>query len=158
MPIHVELVTQERKVFDDPECDIVVIPAVEGEMGVLPGHAPILTTMSFGELVIRKGNAEERYAIYGGVVDVRPDKVVILADLAESSFAIDAEKARAARERAENLMRDGVPADENHQALLELRRAELQLKVANKMQGRSSSVLRIVEQDDRDTAVDIVDW
>lgn len=150
MPIHVELVTQERKVFEDEACDKVQIPAVEGEMGVLPGHAPVLTTMGFGELVITKGNAEERYAIYGGVVDVRPNKVVILADLAESSFAIDAEKARAARERAQQLVKDGVPDDQNHQALLELRRAELQLKVHNKMQGRSSSVLRIVEQDDRD--------
>jgi F-type H+-transporting ATPase subunit epsilon len=150
MPIHVELVTQERKVFEDAACDMVVIPGVEGEMGVLPGHAPVLTTMSFGELIIRKGNAEERYAIYGGVVDIRPDKVVVLADLAESSFAIDAEKARAARERAQNLVREGVPEDQNRQALLELRRAELQLKLHNKMQGRSSSVLRIVDQDDRD--------
>jgi F-type H+-transporting ATPase subunit epsilon len=150
MPIHVELVTQERKVFEDPACDMVIIPAVEGEMGVLPGHAPILTTMSFGELVIRKGNAEERYAIYGGVVDVRPDKVIILADLAESSFAIDAEKAGAARERAQQMMRDGVPADDNRDAALELRRAELQLKVHNKMLGRSASVLRIVEQEDRE--------
>jgi F-type H+-transporting ATPase subunit epsilon len=150
MPIHVELVTQERKVFDDAACDMVIIPAVEGEMGVLPGHAPILTTMSFGELVIRKGNAEERYAIYGGVVDVRPDKVIILADLAESSFAIDAEKATAARERAQRMMRDGVPEDENRDALLELRRAELQLKVHNKMSGRGGTVLRIVEQDERE--------
>jgi F-type H+-transporting ATPase subunit epsilon len=151
MPIHVELVTQERKVFEDPACDMVIIPAVEGEMGVLPGHAPVLTTMTFGELVIRKGNAEERYAIYGGVVDVRPDKVVILADLAESSFAIDAEKANAARDRAQQMMRDGVPADENRDALLELRRAELQLKVHNKMAGRGGgSALRIVEQEDRE--------
>lgn len=150
MPIHVELVTQERKVFEDSEIDMVVIPAVEGEMGVLPGHAPVLTTMGFGELVIRKGNAEERYAIYGGVVDIRPDKVVILADLAESSFAIDAEIARAARERAQNMVRDGVPEEENREAILELRRAELQLKVHNKMAGRSANVLRIVEQDDRD--------
>jgi F-type H+-transporting ATPase subunit epsilon len=150
MPIHVELVTQERKVFEDEACDMVVVPAVEGEMGVLPGHAPVLTTMGFGELIIRKGNAEERYAIYGGVVDVRPDKVVILADLAESSFAIDGEKARAARERVQQLVRDGVPEDQNRQALLELRRAELQLKLHNKMQGRSSAVLRIVDQDDRD--------
>jgi len=150
MPIHVELVTQERKVFEDEAVDKVQIPAIEGEMGVLPGHAPVLTTMGFGELVITKGNAEERYAIYGGVVDVRPNKVVILADLAESSFAIDAEKARAARERAQGLVRDGVPEDQNRQALLELRRAELQLKLHNKMQGRSGNVLRIVEQDERD--------
>ena len=61
MPIHVELVTQERKVFDEPEADMVIIPATEGEMGILPHHAPVLTTMGFGELVVRKGPAEERF-------------------------------------------------------------------------------------------------
>jgi F-type H+-transporting ATPase subunit epsilon len=149
MPIHIELVTQERKVFEDKEVDSISLPGIEGEMGIRPGHAPVLTTLGFGEMVVRKGNAEERYAIYGGVVDVRPDKVVVLADLADSSFAIDAERARAARERAEQMIRDGVPEDENRDALLQLRRAELQLKVSNKMRNRGSA-MRIVEQDDRD--------
>lgn len=149
MPIHIELVTQERKVFDEPEADIVLIPATEGEMGVLPGHAPVLTTMTFGELVVRKGNAEERFAIYGGVVDVRPDKVVALADLAESSFAIDVEKAQQARERARQLLDEGVPENENRQVVLELRRAELQLRVSNKLRSRTPA-LRIVEQEDQE--------
>lgn len=147
--LHVELVTQERKVFDDTEIDKVVVPGAEGEMGILPGHAPILTTMSFGELIITKGNAEERYAIYGGVVDVRPDKVVVLADLAESSFNIDAEQARAARERARQMIEEGVPEEENREAILELRRAELQLKLSSKVSSRGS-MMRIVDQDDRD--------
>ncbi|MCA9912391.1 MAG: ATP synthase F1 subunit epsilon [Anaerolineae bacterium] len=149
MPIHVELVTQERKVFDEPEADYVSVPAVEGEMGVLPHHAPVLTTMTFGELVVRKGNAEERFAIYGGVVDVRPDKVVVLADLAESSFDIDTEKAQAARERARQLIESGVPEEQNRTAVLELRRAELALKISNNMRNRSS-VLRIVTQEEND--------
>ena len=148
MPIHVELVTQERKVFDDKEVDSISIPGIEGEMGIRPGHAPVLTTLGFGELVIRKGNAEERYAIYGGVVDIRPDKVVVLADLADSSFAINEEMARAARERAQQMMRDGG-AGVDREALLELRRAELQLKVTSKVRNRGN-VMRIVEQDDRD--------
>src|SRR5687768_1907892 len=118
MPIHVEIVTQERKVFEEPEADMVIIPAVEGEMGVLPRHAPVLTTLGFGELIVRKGSAEERFAIYGGVVDVRPDKVVVLADLAESSFNLDLEAIEAARERAATMMREGVPADQNRDALL----------------------------------------
>lgn len=149
MPIHVELVTQERKVFDEPEADIVVVPAQEGEMGVLLGHAPVLTTMTFGELVVRKGNAEERFAIYGGVVDVRPDKVVVLADLAESSFDIDVEKAEAARERARKMMEEGVPEEQNRDAVLALRRAELQLKASRKARDKSGG-LRIVNQEDRD--------
>jgi F-type H+-transporting ATPase subunit epsilon len=149
MPIHVELVTQERKVFEETEADIVVLPGIEGEMGVLPGHAPVLTTLNFGEMVVRKGNAEERFALYGGVVDIRPDKVVVLADLAESSFVIDEEMARAARERARQLMEEGVPDADNRQAMLELRRAELQLKVSNKMRGRTGG-MRIVDQDERE--------
>jgi F-type H+-transporting ATPase subunit epsilon len=150
MPIHVELVTQERKVFEEAEADIVIIPASEGEMGVLPGHAAVLTTLGFGELIIRKGDAEERFAIYGGVVDVRPDKVIVLADLAESSFDIDSEKARAARERAAQMVTDGVPEDENRGTVLELRRAELALKVSNKVSNRGSA-LRIIKQEDRET-------
>lgn len=149
MPIHIELVTQERKIFEETEADMIILPAVEGEMGVLPGHAPVLTTLSFGEMIVRKGSAEEYFAIYGGVVDVRPNKVVVLADVAESSFGINEEKAREARERAQKLMAEGVPDVENRQAMMELRRAELQLKVSNKMRGRSSH-LRIVDQDERE--------
>lgn len=147
MPIHIELVTQEAKIFDEPAADMVLVPAVEGEMGVLPNHAPVLTTLSFGELVVRKGEAEERFAIYGGVVDVRPDKVVVLADLAESSFALDLEKAQAARERARVLLEEGSPGAENRQAELELRRANLAVRLSQKVRSRGSQ-LRIVEQDE----------
>ena len=149
MPIHVELVTQEKKVFEEPEADIVVIPAAEGEMGVLPHHAPVLTTLGFGELIIRKGRAEERFAIYGGVVDVRPDKVVILADLAESSFDLDVEAAEKARETAAEMMAKGVPEETNRRAALELRRAELSLRIHRKIQS-SGPVMRIIEDDNNE--------
>lgn len=148
MPIHVELVTQERKVFEEPEADMVIIPAAEGEMGVLPHHAPVLTTLGFGELVIRKGSAEERFAIYGGVVDVRPDKVVVLADLAESSFALDMEAIEEARSSAARMLAEGPPPELNREATLALRRAELNMKIARKMQSRSGPVIRIVEDED----------
>ncbi len=148
MPIHVEIVTQERKVFEEREADMVIVPGSEGEMGVLPHHAPVLTTMGYGELIVRKGNKEERFVIYGGVVDIRPDKVVALAYLAESSFALDEEKIEAARSRAAKMMAEGVPEAENRTAALELRRAELALKVKNKLKSRSASILRIVSEDD----------
>lgn len=149
MPVHVEVVTQERKVFEETQADMIIVPGAEGEMGVLPHHAPVLTTMGFGELIVRKGSAEERFVIYGGVVDVRPDKVVVLADLAESSFELDEEKIEAARQRASKMMQEGVPPDLNREAALALRRAELALKVRNKLKSRGSSILRIV--DDRDS-------
>ncbi|MDX2160127.1 MAG: ATP synthase F1 subunit epsilon [bacterium] len=150
MPIAVEIVTQEKLVFSEPEADMVLIPAAEGEMGVLPRHAPVLTTLGFGELVVRKGRAEERFAIYGGVVDVRPDKVVVLADLAESSYEIDADAIEAARTRAAEMMKEGVPAEQNREAALALRRAEMALKIQRRVQGRGSQALRIIEEREKD--------
>ncbi|MBL8155540.1 MAG: ATP synthase F1 subunit epsilon [Anaerolineae bacterium] len=152
MPIHVEVVTQEKKVFEEREADMVLVPGSEGEMGVLPHHAPVLTTMGFGELVIRKGNREERFVIYGGVVDIRPDKVVALAYLAESSFALDEQRIEAARASAAQMSREGVPPEQNRAAQLALRRAELALKVKAKLKSRGTSILRIVEDDGSQTS------
>ncbi|MDX1993529.1 MAG: ATP synthase F1 subunit epsilon [bacterium] len=147
MTIHVEIVTQEKKVFEELAADMVLIPAAEGEMGVLPRHAPVLTTLGFGELVVRKAGREERFAIFGGVVDVRPGKVVVLADLAASSYDLDEAAAEAARSRAEQLLREGVPPEQSRQAQIELRRANLELQISRKIQQRGS-VLRIVDEDE----------
>ncbi len=147
MPIAVEVVTQEKLIFSEPEADMVIVPASEGEMGVLPRHAPVLTTLAFGELVVRKGRAEERFAIYGGVVDIRPDKVVVLADLADSSYGIDADAMEAARSRAQRLLAEGLPAEQNREATLALRRAELALRIQRRVQGRGA-VMRIIEDAD----------
>lgn len=146
MTLHLEVVTQEKLVFEDDAVDMVLVPALEGIMGVLPRHAPVLTTLGYGELVIRKDNAEERFAIYGGLVDVRPGKVTVLAELAESSFALDLAEAEEARARAQKLITEGVPEDENRQATLALRRAELNLRISRKLQQRSP-VMRIIEDD-----------
>ncbi len=150
MPIAVEIVTQEKVVFSEPEADMVIVPAMEGEMGVLPHHAPVLTTLTFGELVVRKGRAEERFVIYGGVVDVRPDKVVVLADLADSSYEIDEVAMEAARASAAKILQQGVPPEENRAAALMLRRAELALKIQRKTQSRGSAVMRIIEDKNAD--------
>ena len=146
MPIHIELVTQEKKIFDEPAADMVIVPAIEGEMGVLPNHAPVLTTLTYGELVVRKEDAEERFAVYGGVVDVRPDKVIVLADLAESSFALDLEMAQQARERARKILEEGLPEADNRQAELALRRANLAVRISQKVRSRGS-MLRIIDED-----------
>jgi len=145
--LHLEIVTQEELVFEDETVDMVIVPAAEGIMGVLPHHAPVLTTLGFGELVVRKGNAEERFAIYGGVVDIRPDKVVVLAELAASSYDLDLTAAEEARERAQKLVAEGVPTEEGREAVLALRRAELNLKISRKLRQRTPS-LRIVSDND----------
>jgi len=147
MPLSVEIVTQEKVVFSEPEADMVVVPGAEGVMGILPHHAPVLTTLSFGELIVRKGRAEESFAIYGGVVDIRPDRVIVLADLAESSYAIDAAAMEAARSSAEKLMTQGIPEEQNREAALALRRAELALRLDRKVHTRSQ-VMRILEDEE----------
>ena len=147
MPIHVEVVTQDHKIFEEPNADIVIIPGSEGVLGVLPRHAPVLTTLGYGELVVRKGAAEERFAIYGGVVDIRPDKVVVLADLAESAFDLDTQAIEAARERAATMIAEGLPPEQNHEAALALRRAELGLKIQRKIQSRGT-VMRIIDEEE----------
>jgi F-type H+-transporting ATPase subunit epsilon len=149
MPIAVELVSKERRVFEEPAADMVVIPATEGIMGVLPNHAPVLTTLGFGELIVRKGGAEERFAIYGGVVDVRPTKVTVLAELAESSFDLDFDAIERARESAAKMMAAGASgAPEQRAAIVQaLRRAELAARIQSKIRNRGP-VIRIVKQND----------
>ncbi len=147
MPIHVEVITQEKKIFDEPAADSVSVPAQEGMMGVRPGHAPVLTTLTFGDLTVRKGEAEEHFAIYGGVVDVRPDKVVVLADMADTAADVDLQSLEEARERARKLLEEGIPEDRNRDAVLALRRAELALKVKNKI--RDKNILRILDEDEQ---------
>lgn len=145
MPLSVELVSKEKRVFQIDDVEMVLIPAAEGEMGVLPNHAPVLTTLGQGELVIRKQGREERFVVYGGVVDVRPNKVTVLAELAVSSFDVDIEAIEKAREHALKLMKEGGEQDQNRAAALTLRQAELQLQVSRKIRQRGSQVMRILE-------------
>ncbi len=140
MPIHVEVVTQERLILDEPEADMIVLPGSEGVLGVLPRHTPLLTTLDIGELRIKKGGQETVLAVYGGIVEIRPDKVVVLADMAESADEIDLEAAEAARRRAQEMMRKGPPPDELAIISQELRRAELAVRVRRKTQSRAGSV------------------
>ena len=106
MPIQLEIVTPERLVYED-EVDSVNLPGIEGELGILPHHAPLLSMLGVGELRIRKGGAEESFAIVGGFVQVRPDKVVVMAETADLAAEIDLEKAEEARREAERALETG---------------------------------------------------
>jgi F-type H+-transporting ATPase subunit epsilon len=121
VPILLEIVTPERLAYSDT-VDSVVLPGAEGEMGVLPNHAPLLATLGVGELRIRKGGEEEFFAIAGGFVQVRPDKVVVMAETADMASEIDIEKAQEARREAERALESGF--DEG--ADLSMARAQLQ--------------------------------
>lgn len=133
MPIRCEIVTQERLVYSDM-VDIVVAPGADGVLGILPHHAPLLTTLQFGELVVRKGGEEHIFAIGGGVLEVRPDKVTVLADAAEHADEIDLARAEAARNRAVELLAEGLPPGSDRFAEIEnaLKRSSVRLRVAGK--------------------------
>jgi len=139
MPIHVEIVTQERQIYNE-QVDMVILPGSEGVLGVLPRHTPLLTTLGFGELRIKKGGREDVFAVYGGIVEVRPDKVIVLADMAEQGEDIDLAMAEEARKRAQEMMLKGPPPDEVSLIAQELRRAELAVRVQRKTQSRAGAV------------------
>jgi F-type H+-transporting ATPase subunit epsilon len=106
MPVKLEIVTPERLVFDET-VDAVTLPGSEGELGVLPHHAPLISTLGIGELKIRAGGVEEYFAIVGGFVQVLPDKVVVMAETADMASEIDLEKAAEARRDAERALESG---------------------------------------------------
>ncbi len=95
-----EVVSPERVVLED-DADIVIVRGAEGDLGILHGHEPLITPLDIGELVYRRDGQEEVLAIAGGFLEVRPDKVVVLADAAERAEDIDRAKAEEARRRAE---------------------------------------------------------
>jgi F-type H+-transporting ATPase subunit epsilon len=132
MPLRLEIVTPERLAYAE-EVDAVTCPGIEGELGVLPHHAPLLSTLGIGELRIRKGNEIEYFAIAGGFVQVRPDKVVVMAELADLSSEIDLEAAEAARSEAQRAIRQGFddPA-ELVRARASMERALLRIRVAER--------------------------
>ena len=100
MPLQLEIVTPERRAYTD-EVDMVIVPGIDGQLGILPHHTRLITALGTGELRIKKGGTEQSLLISGGFVEVRPDKVVVMADLAEHSDEIDEARAAEARKRAE---------------------------------------------------------
>lgn len=105
MPLTVEIVTAERIVRTEQGVDVLIAPGSEGQLAILPHHAALMTTLDAGELIFRRGTQEEPFVVTGGFMEVRHDRVTILADAAESTEEIDVERAEAARARAEQRIR-----------------------------------------------------
>ena len=128
MPIRCEIVSQDRMVFEG-DADIVVLPGTDGEMGILPHHAPLLTTLKIGIIKVRSGGKEEVFTVAGGVAEVQPDIVTVLADAAENVEEIDVARAEAARKRAEEILAKGIPANTDSYLKMEaaLRKSNLRL-------------------------------
>ncbi len=110
MPIRCEIISQDRVVYQG-DADMVLLPGADGEMGILPHHAPLLTTLKFGVIKVRSRGQEQFFTVAGGIAEVQPDVVTILADAAENVEEIDIARAENARKRAEETLAKGVPAD-----------------------------------------------
>jgi len=142
MPIRCEIVSQDRLVFQG-DADIVILPGEDGEMGVLPNHAPLLSTLRYGFLKVRFQGKEEVFAVAGGVVEVQPDIVTILADAAENVREIDVARAESARKRAVEFLKAGPPPDTDAYLAMEaaLRRSNLRLEAAQRFRRGGSPKL-----------------
>ena len=132
MPLTLQIITPERVVFEEGGVESVTLPGAEGQLTVLPRHAPLMTALQPGELVLRKAGDEVEIAVSGGFLEVRDDKVTVLADTAERSDEIDAERAEEARRRA--------------QAQLSTREGDIDVAIVMAALERAQARLRVVER------------
>ncbi|MBN2548366.1 MAG: ATP synthase F1 subunit epsilon [Anaerolineales bacterium] len=133
MPIRCEIVSQDRMVFEG-DADIVIVPGEIGQMGILPNHAPLLTTLKFGVLTVRYQGQEEYFTVAGGVAEIQPEIITVMADAAENVREIDVSRAESARRRAEEYLLKGPPPDTDAYLAMEaaLKRSNLRLEAARR--------------------------
>ncbi len=138
MPIRCEIVSQDRMVYQG-DVDIVVLPGANGVMGILPNHSPVLTVLQYGIITVRTKHGEEYFTVSGGVAEVQPDQVTVLADSAENVAEIDEQRAQAASNRAEEILAKGVPQDTDEYLSIQaaLRRSNMRIDAVRRYrQGR----------------------
>ncbi len=136
--LHVEIITAERVVYKD-DVNMVVAPGSEGQLGILPRHAALMTTLGTGELRLKKGTEEVSIAVSGGYLEVLNNKVTILADSAEHAEEIDLARAEEARKRAQERVKTRSSDIDLERALTSVRRAEARIKVAQRRTRRPTS-------------------
>ena len=145
MTIQVEIVTPSRQLYSGA-VQMITLPGVEGEMGVLAGHAPLLTTLNIGEITLHSADGEAEYiAVSGGVVEVLPDKVIVMARSAERAEDIDIARAEAAMQRAEDALNTRSP-EERRPVEVAYRLSQLRLKVARRRRSSRPGVFVEDEQ------------
>jgi F-type H+-transporting ATPase subunit epsilon len=134
--IRLDIVTAERMVYSE-DVDEVIAPGVEGQLGILPHHSPLMTMLSPGELVVKQDGTEVILAVSGGFMEVRPDRVIVLADTAERAEEIDLSRAEEARKRAEVAKAEApAGAEASLAAEAALQRALTRLKIARRRRER----------------------
>ena len=134
--MRLEIITAERKVYDD-DVELVVVPGSDGELGILSNHAPLMSTLQPGELVIRKEGEDTYLAVSGGFIEVLDDRVTVLADAAEKSDEIDEQRALAAMERARDSLANRESTIELEQVAVAMRRAQIRLNVVRRRRNRT---------------------
>jgi F-type H+-transporting ATPase subunit epsilon len=138
--IKLDIVTAERVVYSD-DVDVVIAPGIEGQLGILPHHSPLMTMLQPGELIARKGSEEFSLAVTGGFLEVRPDRVIVLADSAERAEEIDIARAEEAKKRAEQRLEEKyAPETDSARAEAALRRSLIRLRVATRRRRRRPEV------------------
>lgn len=129
MPFDLKLTTPEG-VRLEAEAEFVLVPGAEGDIGVLPGHSPLLSPMRLGHVVATVGGGTRRFSVSGGFVEIHPDSVLILAETAEAADDVDVDRARAARERAEKRLEEPSHDTDVARAQVALARALNRLSLA----------------------------
>ena len=137
--LHVEIVTGERVILTEDDVDMVLVPGGAGMLGILPQHAPLVTTLSLGELRLKKGGTEQSILVFGGFMEVSNNKVLVLADTAERVEELDLARAEDARKRAEVSIASRQSTMDLEAAQASLRRANLRLRVGQKRGGRGGA-------------------
>jgi F-type H+-transporting ATPase subunit epsilon len=140
MPIHCEIVSQDRVVYQgDP--DMVILPGAAGDMGILPNHAAVLSVLRYGLIRVRTKGEEHYFTVSGGIVEVQPDQITVLADAAENVKEIDIQRAEAARHRAEELLKEGIVKDTDTYLQIQaaLKRSNLRLDAVRRYQHKGRS-------------------
>ena len=136
MPMMLEIITAERQVYGE-EVDMVIAPGIDGQLGILPHHAPLMTVLQPGEITIRKGGSDDYLAVTGGFLEVLGNRVSVLADAAERSDEIDEERAQEAMRRAQERI-TGQPAEmELGRAVASMRRAQMRLDLVRRRRPRA---------------------
>ena len=148
MPIRCEIISQDRIVFQG-DADMVVLPGSDGEMGILPHHSPLLTTLKFGIIKVKIKGKENIFTVAGGIAEIQPDMVSILADAAENVNEIDTARAEDARRRAEEFLAKGIPADTDAYLKMDaaLRKSNLRLDAVKRYRRGSGGMPHPPEQE-----------
>ncbi len=137
--IKLDIVTAEGVVFSE-DVDVIVAPGIDGQLGILPRHAPLMTMLEPGELRVRKDGEEFSLAVSGGFIEVRPDRIIVLADAAERAEEIDIARAEEAKRRAEEQLSHPLPEVDAARIEASLRRSMIRLKVVEKRRKRRPQV------------------